>query len=113
MTITQTSVVDFIGVEEEHESVYLAIADHLEWSPEEPEHLLALQDKINTYIQFIESGQVYEAREGIRAFSLKIKVFGAHPLSAEGQAFYRHATEVLRPLNVALEFEQRSDLASL
>nr|WP_211171156.1 DUF6572 domain-containing protein [Bacillus sp. DNRA2] len=34
------------------------IADHLDWE-NELQHLKLLQDKINAYISFIESGQVY------------------------------------------------------
>ena len=36
----------------------LMIADHLDWE-NELQHLTLLQDKINAYVSFIESGQIY------------------------------------------------------
>lgn len=36
----------------------LMIADHLDWE-NELQHLSLLQDKINAYVSFIESGKIY------------------------------------------------------
>jgi hypothetical protein len=56
MTVEQTDVVDFAGVDEAERRVVLAISDHKSW--DEPGHIKLLQDKINAYLGFIESGQV-------------------------------------------------------
>jgi hypothetical protein len=60
MTIEAPQTIDSIGVDKKTERVILKIFDHLDWSNEN-EHLLLLQSKINTYLSFIESGEVYEA----------------------------------------------------
>ena len=75
MSIVETKVVDIIAVPEwEPENVILVITDHLEWGDkaQQGEHLLLLQEKINTYIAFIESGEILEsyphlAEDDIRA----------------------------------------------
>lgn len=58
MSIDQLDKIDIISTTPQGE-VVLHIADHLEWDKEK-EHILLLQDKINAYLQFIESGQVFE-----------------------------------------------------
>jgi hypothetical protein len=39
--------------------VHLVISDHLDWDENEGEHLLLLQHKVNTYLAFVEGGQLY------------------------------------------------------
>ena len=58
MSVIDTNVIDMIGTTSEG-VVTLTISDHLDWDEIE-EHLLSLQQKINTYIEFIESGNVYD-----------------------------------------------------
>ncbi len=57
MSIEQTDKVDAIAVEKVSGKVILTISDHLDWGDEQA-HVLALQDKMNTYIRFIESGEL-------------------------------------------------------
>lgn len=57
MSIDQSDVIDFISTTPEGKGV-LTITDHLSWDMDF--HLELLQDKINRYLQFIESGQIYE-----------------------------------------------------
>ncbi|MDI9364685.1 MAG: hypothetical protein QM541_07020 [Flavobacterium sp.] len=58
MSIEQADKVDAISTLND-EKVILTISDHLEWDENE-QHLQFLQDKINAYLEFIESGQIYE-----------------------------------------------------
>ena len=57
MTIDQSEVIDIIGFDEV--SATLVISDHLEWD-QENEKLLLLQEKLNKYLAFIESGELLE-----------------------------------------------------
>lgn len=110
MSVSQAGVIDFLGDEPERSVSYLAITDHLKWDESEPDHLVALQNKLNTYIVFIESGQVYEGRPHLHDRQLQIRVFGLYPLSDDAQEFYAQAAAVLRGLGVDLTFELREDL---
>jgi hypothetical protein len=56
MTIEQTNVVDFIGTDITTGSVHLTIADHLEWNAD---HILKLEEKLNSYLAYVESGELY------------------------------------------------------
>lgn len=59
MSIEQTNVVDFIGIEESTGRVVLTISDHLPW--DDDEHFPLLQEKLNRYLAFIESGEIHES----------------------------------------------------
>jgi hypothetical protein len=58
MSIEDTDTVDFISVSPD-QRVVLSISDHLEWDSEN-RHLLQLQQKLNAYLRFIESGEMLE-----------------------------------------------------
>lgn len=59
MTVEQIDKIDFLSVEKETGFVKLTISDHLNWL-DENNHLVLLQKKINTYISFIEGGELFE-----------------------------------------------------
>ena len=57
MSILDKNVID--GLAYENETIIMEIYDHLDWR-EEYYHLSALQDKINSYLAYIESKQYEE-----------------------------------------------------
>ncbi len=60
MTVDNLESIDFISTSPEG-YIELTISDHLVWGDDE--HLYMLQEKINKYIDFIESGDIYEKYE--------------------------------------------------
>ena len=74
MSIDQTNVVDAIGVDNATGDVVLTIADHLEWTGSDNEHLLLLQEKLNTYLSFVESGELLEAYPDAKGRTVLIDV---------------------------------------
>lgn len=59
MSVLEKETVDGMAINEKENEIRLLLSDHLEWSNEYT-HLLALQDKINAYIEFCEGQQYYE-----------------------------------------------------
>jgi len=55
VTVEQTKVIDFISVDQ-NGPVVLTISDHLEWGSDG--HLFQLQEKLNSYLAFIEGGEL-------------------------------------------------------
>jgi hypothetical protein len=49
--------VDAIDTDKDGNLVTLTITDHLAWGDDQ--HLLLLQQKLNTYLAFIESGEIH------------------------------------------------------
>jgi hypothetical protein len=48
MSIEQIDVVDFVSIDKNSGDAWLTISDHLTWDRNEGEHLLLLQNKLNT-----------------------------------------------------------------
>lgn len=59
MSVIETDKVDGMGKSKKNGELILLITDHLDWENEQ-EHLIALQNKINSYLEFIESKQYKE-----------------------------------------------------
>jgi hypothetical protein len=58
MSVEEAGVVDFISTRGDR--VVLTITDHLDWA-DEAGHVLALQEKINAYLAFLEGGEMSTA----------------------------------------------------
>src|SRR5215470_6540144 len=99
MTIDQTDVVDFAGICRESGDVILIICDHLPWTQNDDplyppemldpkEHMLLLQEKLNAYVGFIESGEIYEKYPKAVGRAQRLQVVAKYPMSEEGRAFF-------------------------
>ncbi|QUE76052.1 DUF6572 domain-containing protein [Stutzerimonas stutzeri] len=88
MSIDQSETVDIISQAPDG-TVVLTISDHLEWDAQN-EHLFLLQEKLNSYFRFLESGKIYES----------------YP-SAKGANFLLSLVCQFRPTEVALGFLER------
>lgn len=86
-------------------AVTLIITDHLHWG--DPEHLFALQEKLNTYLAFIETGQI--ADHAPEAGKTGIKVVMKHEPDQAGREFLMKAGEVTGRAGFALTYEVQGD----
>ena len=91
MSIKDQNSVDVIGVNE-NGIVVLTISDHLEW---DDEHLYLLQEKINTYLAFIESGEVYVTYPNSKGKEFKINVVCKYEPSLAAMEFLSRCTTVI------------------
>jgi hypothetical protein len=62
MTITDAETIDIIATRPGSDRVKLIITDHLPWDDVHA-HSLLLQTKVNTYVAFVETGQLQRVRE--------------------------------------------------
>ena len=72
MSIEQPKVIDFLRISEADGCCVLTISDHLEWNSWE--HLLALQKKVNNYLAFIESGEIFDTRPDAQGLEIEISI---------------------------------------
>ena len=103
MSIEQTNVVDFVGIERASGNATLSISDHLGWDENEGEHLLMLQEKLNAYLRFIESGEMVQTFPQMRGRRVKIRIVGKYPLSPEARKFFRLAKDLVEEMGAALK----------
>jgi hypothetical protein len=107
MTVAQRLVVDWFGIEKDTGFVGLTVVDDLNWIDERG-HVLLLQEKLNTYLAFIESGDVFERlkREfGVdvpTSTSVNVTILAKFELTSQASAFLRHATHIFRSAGVSL-----------
>jgi len=104
MSIEQTDVVDFVSVDKKSGDALLTISDHLAWDQNEEEHLLLLQNKLNAYLRFIESGEVLRKFPEVDGRSVVINVVGQFPLSERASLFFEKASVAIRDAGFKLQF---------
>lgn len=92
MNIELTSQIDAIGTSAETGDVILSVIDGSEWSGE---HLLLLQEKLNTYLRFVESGEVYSVYPSALGKAIVIHVYWRVPPSRDAEAFLSKVTSIM------------------
>ena len=102
MSIEQTKVIDVTGVDK-CGNIILTISDHLPWDSGE-DHLSLLQEKVNSYLSFIESGQVLEEYPNANNSKIIIDVVGKYELNSEARGFYECASEIINDAGFELRF---------
>jgi hypothetical protein len=93
MSVEDINTIDFIGTEENSETIVLTVSDHLNWG--RTEHLETLQEKLNTYLKFIESGEIFDTYPNAKGKKVKIQVMLKHEPDDEGKEFLRKCTDVI------------------
>jgi hypothetical protein len=106
MTVEDIDKIDFVTGEQKSGDMVLTISDHLDWDENEGEHLLVLQNKLNTYLEFIESGQIYVKFPQAVGRKIVIQVMGKFPLSGEASKFYRLASKAIEDYGYSLRFKR-------
>lgn len=104
MSVQQPDVVDFAAVDPETDELLLTITDHLPWDIDEGEHLLALQEKINSYLRFIEGGDLIKAIPAARGRKLVIDIVAEFPLSTMGTRLVDVARKTVEASGYGLRF---------
>jgi len=112
MAIDQPNIVDFIGIDPKANEVILVIADHLEWTNDDQSdklHMLFLQNKLNDYLEFAASGQIYKAYPDANGKGIAIKVMAKFSMNSEGKKFFERVRLFVLELGYRLEFNGPRD----
>jgi hypothetical protein len=110
VTLAHPEVIDWLGIEKDTGYVVLTIVDDLDWT-DEHSHLLALQDKLNRYLAFIESGEVFDRlledvkRPVVRDTPIKVSILAKFPPPARAREFIEHAQSTFMDAGFALSFK--------
>ena len=104
MSIEQGDVVDIISIDKDTGHVILTISDHLEWS-DTIKHQMALQEKFNRYLSFIESGEILLRYPDAKDRPIAIKVVFKYNPDLEGWRFLARAKEVIESAGFSLRHE--------
>jgi len=105
MAIDQSDVIDFVTIDQAGNAV-LTVSDHLEWD-EKNEHIFALQQKLNRYLAFIESGELVERYPETRGKPAVISVVALHQPNGAAQSFLQKVEQVLQGAGIGFRFQQK------
>ncbi len=108
MSVDQKDKVDVISVAQDGR-VTLTISDHLPWD-EENEHLLILQDKINLYLSFIESGQIFESYPKAKDANLVISIVLKYAPFGDSLVFLTRCSETVSKAGIDFEWRILRDV---
>ena len=104
MSIDQTDVVDSISLDPRSDEIYLTISDHLPWAEDAKTHMFLLQEKVNEYLRFIESGEIYETYPAAKGRPLVIEVVGKYRMNREAEAFFERVVDFLHSAGYKIQF---------
>lgn len=107
MSVEDIKTIDCIGIPiEAPDEVNLGISDHLDWGVSFDEHLYILQEKINTYLGFIESGEIYESFPPAAQTTKKvIEIFFKYQPPSQADFFLNHVADSLKSLDIELKIK--------
>ena len=103
MSVVETDNIDAIGVDNEMQRVFLSIVDPLFWDDENV-HLFTLQEKINTYLFFIESGELLKAFPDSKGFDITIELVLMHLPNDAAITFFDKTIQILLDKNIVFTF---------
>jgi hypothetical protein len=107
MTVEQRDVIDFAGADRLGNFV-LTISDHLQWDNVN-KHLFFLQEKINAYLRFTESGEIYRKFPEAKGLPVIISVALKFGFPEEANWFFSKASNALEAAGFKFEANQISN----
>jgi hypothetical protein len=104
MSVEQIQVVDFVGIDTTGRTV-LTISDHLSWD-DMKSHLFTLQEKLNAYLRFIESGEMTEKWSDLAGRAILISVVLKFPIPNDAGWFFAQTSAAIE--GAGFSFETRT-----
>ncbi|MFH1712178.1 MAG: DUF6572 domain-containing protein [Patescibacteria group bacterium] len=104
MSINEANKIDFLAFTNDGQGVHLVITDHHDWTTDEQAHLFLLQEKINAYLAFIESGEIYKNSPECEDKVITIKISFKHPPTDHACDFLKKAEQVINKININLDY---------
>lgn len=103
MSVMESKTVDAVALTNDKKGIALLITDHMDWE-NEYQHLLMLQEKINTYIDYFEEKQYKKPykKEHIKYGIIEIHFLYELPLSAK--KFLQVAQEQIKGIGLKIQY---------
>jgi hypothetical protein len=95
MSVENPKTVDFVSLGSEPNTALLVVSDHLDWH-NSLEHQLTLQEKLNAYLAFIESGDLYRDFPKAAGKRVEIRAVFQFAPDSSGESFLQKAEEAIR-----------------
>jgi len=106
-----THIIDLVAFDEIHKVVNLIILDDQNWETPK-EHIDMIQEKILSYVAFIENGTFKKKYPSVSDLDTIIKVVFEHKPTEEGIKFIEQVKTVLEDTGYQLEFINYEDTSN-
>jgi hypothetical protein len=104
VSVEQFDIIDVVSTEKNSGHVVLTISDHLDWS-DTVQHQIILQEKINRYLAFVESGEILESYPDAKEKPIVIKVVFKFSPDIQGYEFLAKAKSVVESAGFNLRYK--------
>lgn len=100
MSVKDTNTIDGMGVEKSTNTLVFLIIDPYPWNTGEYDHLKTFQQKINSYVAYIEN-KGYESAYGSKAFDgFRIEAEFKYSPTEAGKSFFEAGKKQLAERNI-------------
>jgi len=99
--VEQEKVIDVIGIDKCSGHVVVTISDHLDWR-DSVSHQLTLQKKFNSYLAFVESGEILEQYPAAGNRQVMLRVVFKYQPDADAESFLDRAKHVIEEAGFSL-----------
>jgi hypothetical protein len=103
MAVDDPGIVDIVS-ESESGAVVLTISDHLDWH-DTISHQRTLQEKLNRYLSFVESGEILKHRPSAAVKPVIIRVVCQHEPDALGRGFLQRARSMIEKAGFGFQYQ--------
>ena len=111
MAVDDKNVVDAISIGADSKC-YLIISDHLDWENPQ-EHLQVFQDKLNDYLNFVESGQLNAEYDNHLNQTIVFQIIAKYPIPEEiYKLTYPKIVEALNQVNLEFIWKILDEIAT-
>lgn len=101
MSVAEKDIVDGIALDEGR-GIRMLITDHIDWT-QEYNHLLILQEKINSYIMFCENGQYKDLYKDNVIEYVVIEIHFLYEPTENVYIFLNQIPEIINGLDLSIE----------
>lgn len=105
MSVTEANSVDVVVPDNQDGEVELVLVDHLPWKSDDENHLALLQEKINNYLAFVQTGQLIKEFPTARDRKIVLKINALYAPSEEGEKLLAAARPKVAELGIELRFD--------
>jgi len=102
MNLNEVKQVDVIGEDKESGEIVLTLIDEMDWD-NEYNHLMLLQEKINNYLSFVESGEILTSYPSSVNKKVSINVVMKYEPSNNGNTFLNKVKGIV--VNAGIDFD--------
>lgn len=104
MSLDKVNEIDYIGIDNTTDDIILSIIDALDWVNEQ-QHLSLLQNKINSYLRFVESGEIYNSYPKVEGRLVEIKIYAKRNIPISGVNFLNKASEIVKQAGLKIQWK--------